>query len=129
MMRTSEHKTVWPRLAGAMALAAYLVLLSHAHTHVALELHALGNEVAHTEPHAHGSDHEHLPHPVTDHELADSPACLAQAEQLVVHDFINAANLVPAPGEEAPVIGAWIEDKPKHPPPRLPEQPRSPPTA
>src|SRR5688572_15418484 len=112
-----------------MALAAYLVLLFSAHVHVVLEAHEHGVESAHTEHHDHDSPHNHAPHPVADHQIDDATAGLGKAEQLLVHDLVLLAELVLAPiGEPSPSF-EWMEDRPKHPPPRLPEQPRSPPVA
>jgi hypothetical protein len=110
-----------------MALAAYLVLLFYAHVHIALELHEHGAESAHTEQHEHDPDHDHSPHSADDHQLADSTAGLAKTEQLLIYDLGTVAELVLAPIEESSPVVGWIEDRPKHPPPRLPEQPRSPP--
>ena len=110
-----------------MALAAYLVLLFYAHMHLALEAHEHGTERDHAGHHEHDSDHEHAPHPAAEHSLAESTACLGKAEQFLIHDFVRVAELVLAPIEEPSAVAGWIEDRPKHPPPRRPEQPRSPP--
>jgi hypothetical protein len=113
-----------------VALMAYLVLLFYAHVHVVLEAHEHGDAV-HAEHHEPDSDHDHdhAPHPAGDHNLAASTPALGKAEQLLAHDLVLVAELVLAPVEEAEPGFGWIEDRPKHPPPRLPEQPRSPPVA
>lgn len=112
-----------------MAFAAYLVLLFYAHVHVVLERHEHGTEFARAEHHDHDSDHDHSPHPAADHHIDDATACLGNAGQLLVHNLVTVAELVLAPIEEASPGFGWIEDRPKHPPPRSPEQPRSPPLA
>ena len=123
---------MWLRLGGAVALMAYLVLLFYAHVHVVLEAHehAEASHAQHHEPdsdHDHDGDHEHAPHPAADHSLVASTPALGKAEQLLAHDLVPVVEFVLAPVEEAESVFAWIEDRPKHPPPRLPEQPRSPP--
>src|SRR5687768_7826076 len=108
---------------------AYLVLLFYAHVHVVLEAHEHG-EAAHAEHHEPDSDHDdhdHSPHSASDHSLVASTSALGKAEQLVVPDLVTVGELVLAPVEEVEPDFAWIDDRPKHPPPRLPEQPRSPP--
>jgi hypothetical protein len=130
-VRTKDFRAVWLRLGGGIALVSYLALLFYAHVHVVLEAHEHGAEAAHAEHHEPDSDHdhddEHNPHSADDHSLAASTAALGKAEQLLVHDLVTVAELVPAPVEESSLAFGWIEDIPKHPPPRLPEQPRSPP--
>jgi hypothetical protein len=133
-VRTKEQRAIGLRLGGAVALIVYLVLLFYAHVHVVLEAHEHG-EAAHGEQHEpdsnhhHDGDHEHAPHPAADHGLAALTPALGKAEQLLVHDLVTVIELVLAPVEEAEPRFGWIEDKPKHPPPRLPGQPRSPPLA
>lgn len=113
-----------------MALIGYLVLLFYAQVHTVLEAHEHGGAIhaEHHEPHSE-DNHEHAPHPATDHDLAASTPAAGKAEQFLVHDLATVVELVLAPIEKAEAGFAWIEDKPKHPPPRLPEQPRSPPFA
>lgn len=129
MVRTKEHKAVLLRWRGVIALAAYLVLLFCAHVHVVLEAHEHGVKSGHAEEHEHDSDHDHSPHPADDHSLTATVPCLDKGEQFLVHDLVMVAEFVLAPVERSSPDLGWIEDKPKHPPPRLPEQPRSPPLA
>lgn len=130
-MKTRKHKAIGLRLGGAVALIGYLALLFFAHVHVMVEAHH--GESVHVDHHEldsdhdHDGDHEHAPHPATDHSLAASTSALGKVEQLLAHDLVMVAELVLAPVEEAGLGFASIEDRPKHPPPRLPEQPRSPP--
>jgi hypothetical protein len=130
-VRTRKHKAVWLRFGAAVALLGYLVLLFYAHVHVMLETHEHGE--AHAEHHDpdsnHDHEHDHAPHPADDHNLAASTPALGKAEQVLVHDLVLVVELVLAPAEVAEPPFGWIEDRPKHPPPRLPEQPRSPPPA
>jgi hypothetical protein len=131
-VRTRKQKAIWLQLGGAVALIGYLVLLFYAHVHVVLEAHEHG-EAVHAEHHDSDADsdhdHDHAPHPASDHSLAASIPALGKVGQLFVHLLITVAELVLAPVEEAELGFGWIEDRPKHPPPRLPEQPRSPPLA
>ena len=130
-MRAREQRAVWLRWRGGIALLSYLVLLFYAHVHVVLEAHEHGAESAHAEHHEHDSDHahEHDTHPAADHSLAASTPGVGKAEPLLVHDLVSAVETVFAPVEKASPVLGWIEGIPKHPPPRLPEQPRSPPIA
>jgi hypothetical protein len=133
-VRTRKHKATWLRLAGAVALVAYLVLLFYAHVHVVLEAHEHA-EAAHAQRHEpdsdnnHDGDHEHAPHAAADHSVVASTPALGKAKQLLAHDLVAVVELVLAPVEQAESRLGWIKDTPKHPPPRLPEQPRSPPVA
>lgn len=125
---------MWLRLGGAVALMAYLVLLFYAHVHVVLEAHEHGGAVhaEHHQPdsdHDHDGNHEHAPHPAADHSLAASTPALGKTEQLLAHDLVVVVELDLAPVEEAEPGCGWIDDRPKPPLPRLPEQPRSPPIA
>jgi hypothetical protein len=148
-LRTLFQRAIWLRIGGAGALLGYSVLLFFAHVHVALESHAhhhtihahhhhsVASPVDHhheyagpdhdqhePEPSHHGADHK--PHPVGDHNLEESTAVL-RIDALLVHDFTPLAVLVTASDDPALPGVFWTHDPPKHPPPRRPEQPRSPP--
>jgi hypothetical protein len=116
-------------VSSALALFAYVFLLFYSQIHLALEAHEHGQEASHAEEHDHDSDHHHSPHPAADHSLTASTPCLGKAEQLLIHDLVTVAVLVIAPTQPELPVGSWNEDIPKHPPPRLPEQPRSPPVS
>jgi hypothetical protein len=129
-LKARKHKAIWLRLGGAAALLGYLVLLFNAYVHVGLETHEHAEAVhaAHHEAEP-DHDHQHSPHPATDHNPDVSTPALGKAEQLLAHDSVTAVALIVAPVEEAEPGFSRVKDKPKHPPPRLPEQPRSPPVA
>jgi hypothetical protein len=126
-VKTRNQQRLWPRLSSALALVAYLALLFYSHAHLALEAHEHGWKAAHAAEHDHDSDDHHSPHPAADHDVATATPCLGKADQFVVHDLVTVAVLVIAPTQPDLPVGSWSEDIPKHPPPRLPEQPRSPP--
>lgn len=116
------------RWRGAVALAAYLVLLFYAHVHVALEDHHHDPVPAKTMTTETPPDDGHTPHPATDHQIEVS---MARAAGDVFDFALHAPPITSEPifvlVEVPQLSGPWPNDKPEHPPPRLPEQPRSPP--
>ncbi len=131
-LKRKNEQRWWPRLSSALALIVYLALLLYSHAHLALEAHEHGSDAAHVSEHDHNhasDDHHHSPHSASDHDVAAGTPCLGKADQFVVHDLISGAVLVLTPTTPALPVGNWNEDIPKHPPPRLPEQPRSPPAS
>ena len=126
-LRTRTHERWWSRLSSALTLVAYLVLLGYSHLHLALEAHEHGSPAEHASEHAHDSDEEHEPHSAAEHSMAASPPCLGKAEQFIVSDLVTVAVAVVIRPLAGSFVGSWIVDLPRHPPPRLLEQPRSPP--
>jgi hypothetical protein len=117
-------------LGSALALIVYLTLLFYSHVHVALEAHH-GAESSHAaaddSEHHHHSDDPHSPHSAADHEMATAAPFLGKTDPSIVHDVATFAIRALASLEPALAGGDWTDDRPKHPPPRRPEQPRSPP--
>jgi hypothetical protein len=117
-------------LGSALALIAYLTLLFYSHVHLALEAHhgaESSHAAAHDSEHNHHSDDHHSRHSAADHEMAAAAPFLGKVDPFVVHHFATIAIFGLAPTEPTHAAGNWTDDRPKHPPPRRPEQPRSPP--
>jgi len=126
-LKRKNEQRLWPRLNSALALVAYLALLFYSHVHLALEAHEHGSEAARASEHDHDSDDHHPPHSASEHDVGTATPCLGKVDQFLVHDLVTVTAIVIAPTRPALAVGSWCEDIPKHPPPRLPEQPRSPP--
>lgn len=130
-VRTSDKRMMRVCWRGAFALVAYLAVLIYAHVHIALEPHHHHHDASHpvvaaTESSSH-EDHDHTPHSAADHQLDASIAPLSFAVDLVVY-APDVSSEIRVDRVDGPLLPATIlDDKPEHPPPRVPGQPRSPP--